>query len=271
MRISRVQRTAAIALLASTALVSPALAQDAGSETQPPQRLELDENGVNPAKGDQITYKTELSIGPDGPGGLHLVRGRGHGINQSSMSFVLSGNPSVEMYATAGLRSITFTNVSGAYVPQDGSDSKLVQNSTTQWTLTLEDGTVVVYNRQSTSDNYRGRGTSVTYPTGEKLTLAYRSTSWCTTTGDVCGGTDSATRLQGIASSLGYLLHYDYGRDLDPQLPGHGFNWKRLVTRATLTGAGNSLICSSDAARCGPHPCPRELARVRLAIELLPS
>lgn len=212
----------------------------------PPQRQELDENGVNPAKGDQVTYTTELSIGPPGPGGLHLIRGRGHGISQSSMAFSISGNPSIEMYATAGLRTVAFTNVSGTYVPQDGSDSKLIQNSSTKWTLTLEDGTVVVYDRQGTNDTVRARGTSVTYPTGETLTLAYRSTSWCTTSGDICGGTAYATRLQGISSSLGYLLHYDYARDLDPTISGQGTSWKRLVSIKAINTTIDPCTAAAD-------------------------
>ena len=98
-------RLASAALLASTALAAPAWAQTA---EQPPQRQQLDENGVNPATGKQITYVTQLSIGPDGRGGLHLVSGRGHGISQSSMTFVISGNPATTLFVTAGFRTITF-------------------------------------------------------------------------------------------------------------------------------------------------------------------
>ena len=214
---------ALIALLATTALALPALAQNAGGETQPSQRQELDENGVNPATGGQVAYVTDLSIGPSGPGGLRLVRGRGHGANPSSMSFLISGEPATQLYVSAGLKGITFDKVGGSYIPNDGSGATLVQNSSTQWTLMLEDGTVVVYNQQTIQDSqYDGRGTSVTYPTGETLTLAYTNASWCANI--QCTSIAYGTRLQGVASSLGYLFHYDYARDLPPELPGQAFN-----------------------------------------------
>jgi hypothetical protein len=129
-------------------------------------RQQLDENGVNPATGKQVGYVTELSIGPDGPGGLHLIRGRGHSSDESSDIYVMKGNPATQVTIAAGMRTITFNKVSGVYVPTDGSGAKLVQNSSTQWTLTLDDGTVVVYTRQHVDDSYPARGTSVTFPTG---------------------------------------------------------------------------------------------------------
>jgi RHS repeat-associated protein len=216
-----------IALLASTALAAPALAQNSGGETQPNQRQELDDNGVNPATGGQVNYMADVSIGPSGPGGLRLIRGRGHGLAQSSMSFLISGNPSIQLYVSAGLKSITFDKVGSSFVPNDGSGATLIQNSSTQWTLTMEDGTIVVYNQQTTHDSaYDGRGTSVTYPTGELLTIAYTNASWCANI--QCTATAYGTRLQGVASSIGYLLHYDYARDDPPELPGQAFNWKQL-------------------------------------------
>ena len=45
------RRSVSTALLATTALASPAMAQNAGADTPAPQREQLDENGVNPASG----------------------------------------------------------------------------------------------------------------------------------------------------------------------------------------------------------------------------
>jgi hypothetical protein len=67
----------ALTFLTAVLLTTPALAQNAGGETQPLQEQALDENAVNPATGSQSNYMTDVSIGPDGPGGLRLVRGRG--------------------------------------------------------------------------------------------------------------------------------------------------------------------------------------------------
>ena len=215
------------ALLASTALVSPALAQNAGSETMPPQRQELDENGVNPATGQRVFYDTELSIGPDAPGGLRLVRGRGHGVTYSSYIFTISGNPATTLNVVAGLRGIIFNKVGSIYVPADGSGTTLIQNSSTQYTLTLENGTVIVFNQQSTHDNFLARGTNISFPNGQALTLAYNSVTYCTTITEPCGGLAHATRMQSVSSSLGYQLHYTYGKD-EILVPLNATGWKRL-------------------------------------------
>ena len=227
---TRVSRGAlACALLTSTALTSAAHAQDAGTETAPLQRQELDENGVNPATGGQQIYITELSIGPNEPGGLRLIRGRGHFVSNSNLVFTLSGDPNVGLAVTAGLRSIAFDKVGGVLVPSDGSGAAIVQDSSTQFTLTLENGTVIVFNQQSTHDSYRARGTSIAYPNGQKLTLHYSSVSWCTTFDDICGGTAFATRLEAVTSSLGYIFQYNYAREEAPEFNAEALSWKRLA------------------------------------------
>src|SRR5690242_4968830 len=78
---SALNRSVACALLASTALATPALAQDAMSETISLPRQELDQNGVNPANGQLVLYQTLLSIGPSGRAGLRYILAHGNAIN----------------------------------------------------------------------------------------------------------------------------------------------------------------------------------------------
>lgn len=247
MRIGRRSLKMCATLLATSALAGPALAQNAGAETQPNQRQMLDENGVDPATGQQINYATELSIGPSGPGGLRLVRGRGVGIDQSSMSYLMSGDPTTKVTVSVGFRSIIFNKLATIYEAADGSAATLVQDSSTQWTLTLEDGTVVVYKRQTAQDSFPARGTDVTYPTGEKLSLAYNSVVYCTNTSEPCNSFGYATRLQSVTSSLGYQFHYTYGKD-EIIVPLNANGWKRLKTITAI----NTTIdpCDPFAGTC---------------------
>lgn len=238
-RMSR--RAIACALLTSTALATSALAQNAGSETMPHSRQELDENGVNWATGEQINYHTDVSIGPSGPGGLRYTRAQGFLTDTSNYTLTMTGTAGVGFNVSVGQRAINFNFVGGQYVPDDGSGSTFVVNSQTQYTLTLEDGTVIVYTSFGINDSYKARATSVTYPTGEKLTLAYNTITWCTTNQDQCSSFGHAVRLQSVTSSLGYQLHYGYGSDVI-QDPLQADDWMNLVQVQAI----NTTIDSCD-------------------------
>lgn len=239
-------RALACALLATSALASPALAQNAMSETIPLPRQELDQNGVNPANGQIVAYQNLLSIGPSGPAGLQYVLARGNAINTSNYTIALTGNPSTSVFLSVGFRAINFTNVGGVLTPDDGSGVTLTVNGT-QYTLTLEDGTVVQFASFGIFDTYKARGTSITYPTGEKVTLAYNTVEWCTTNEDNCSTFGHAVRLQSVSSSAGYQLHYSYVRD-DILVPTQADGWKRLVSVKAI----NTTVdpCTPSAGSC---------------------
>jgi RHS repeat-associated protein len=237
------RRAIACALLATTCLATPALAQNAGSETVPKSRQELDENGVNWATGNQVNYHTDVSIGPEGPGGLRYTRAQGWGVDTSNYTMTMTGTVGVGFTAVVGQRAINFNYSGGVYVPDDGSGATFVVNSQTQYTLTLDDGTVIVYTSFGIYDSYKARATSVTYPTGEKLTLAYNTIDYCTTNLDTCTSYGHLIRLQGVSSSLGYLLHYAYGKD-DILVPLNASGWKRLISIKAI----NTTIDPCDPA-----------------------
>jgi hypothetical protein len=112
-RLSR--RAIACALLATTCLSTPAMAQDAGADTMPRNRQELDENGVNWATGEQVNYHTDVSVGS-----MRYVRAQGWGIDTSNYSMSMVGSVGVGFTVVVGLRAITFNYVGGQYVPDDG-------------------------------------------------------------------------------------------------------------------------------------------------------
>lgn len=229
MSANRFSRSAVAFALSSTFLSTPLFAQNAGTETVPPVRQQLDENGVDVARGKQVTYSTELSIGPDDPGGLRLVRGRGPGVETSSYVFKIDGSPSTSLTVAAGLRTIVFTNSAGTFRPNDGGGAKLVQNSATQFTLTLENGAVIVFDRKDANDTALARATTLTFKNGQRLSFVYKTASWC---GNImtCGTLVYLTRLEGVNSSLGYALQYNYELERNPALSGEGIKWLNLVS-----------------------------------------
>lgn len=217
------------------------------SESMPLPRQELDQNGVNPATGAVIVYQRLLSIGPGGHGGLSYVLGRGTGTSGSNFTYVLTGDASTSISLSVGLRSINFTNIGGTLTPDDGSGVTLTYNGSNQYTLTLEDGTVVLFTAFGIYDTYKARGTSITYPTGEKIALAYNTIEWCTTLDDQCPSYGHAVRLQSVTSSVGYQLHYTYGRD-DILTPLQADGWKRLVSVKALNTTVDA--CDPLAGTC---------------------
>jgi RHS repeat-associated protein len=238
-----------LALFATSALVAPsaALAQNAGADTMPHARQELDENGVNWATGEQVNYHTDVSVGPNSAGGLRYVRAQGWGIDSSSYSMAMTGTAGVGFTVGIGQRSINFNYSGGQYVPDDGSGATFVINSSTQYTVTLEDGTVIVYTSFGIYDTAKARATTVTYPTGEKLTLSYNTIDYCTSNIDPCPSYGHLVRLQSVGSSLGYQLHYTYAKD-DILTPLQAASWKRLVS---ITGINTTIDpCDPLAGTC---------------------
>jgi hypothetical protein len=190
------------ALLASTMLTAPALAQSI-PDAPPPQRVMVDENGVDLTRGTFTGFRTDLSIGPSGRSGLALIHRFGFNLGASNfdLGIFVSGSTTT---ASLGLSSIPFAQSGSTYTAADGSGASLVKSGST-YTLTASDGTVVVYDYldHDNDDFHRvARATSITYPTGEPLTLTWASVTWCTNNLDGCSGGQFITkvRLQAVSS-----------------------------------------------------------------------
>jgi RHS repeat-associated protein len=223
------------ALLATTALCGLAAAPAAAQtlDTAPPVRSNFDENGVDVARGYFKTHSTDISIGPDGRGGLAFVRSFGSALAGGGSNFDLGIFPgSSQTLASVGGRSYAFTPSGSAFVSADGSGATLTKSGAT-YTLTTEDGTVIVYGYTvvaTASSNNKARGTSITYPSGEKITLTWVDATWCVVNNqEPCAQSNlrTAVRLQSVSSSLGYQLHFNYGRG-DINFAAQAIAWKQF-------------------------------------------
>jgi len=245
------------ALLSTTALAAaPALAQT--SDSPPPVRLQFDENGVDVARDYFQTYVTDVSIGPRS-GGLSYVRSFGY-INGGGSNFDVGlFQNSTSWTASVGFQSFAFTSSNGtSFTSTDGSGSTLTKSGSV-WTLTTGNGTVVVYDYTTlaTADFYRkARGTSITSPSGEKVTLSWADVTWCTNNLDGCPGSNpwrTAVRLQGVASSLGYQLHFNYGR-ATVVIASQAAAWQRLDSISAINTAID--YCDPSADSCSLTQTP---------------
>ena len=128
---------------------------------------------------------------------------------------------------------------------QHGSGATLTRSGSA-YTLTTEDGTVIVYDYTvvATAEPNRGaRATSITSPTGDRIALTWVSATWCTTPQiEPCPESNLRTkvRLQSISDNLGHQLHFQYGNSLIFNATTAA-SWQRLdrIDRLDRRRAGN--------------------------------
>jgi RHS repeat-associated protein len=210
-------------MLACTFLTAAALAPGAASaqttDNPAPVHVQYDENGVDVSGDSFNTFIADVAAGPAGRGGLAYVRPFGYPTGTGGSSYDLGIFQNVTVWtATIGFQAFAFMSSNGtSFISTDGSGATLTKSGST-YTLTSGDGTIVAYaytTLDSGDFNRRARGTSITYPSGENVTLSWADQIWCTNTLDGCPGTNpwrTAVRLQAVSSSLGYQLHFNYGR-----------------------------------------------------------
>ena len=243
------------ALLATTAFcglaAGPAAAQTL--DTAPPVRSSFDENGVDVARGYFRAEYTDLSIGPEGRGGLAFVRSFGSALAGGGSNFDLGVFPGpTQTLVGVGGRSYAFTPSGTAFVSADGSGATLTRSGAT-YTLTTEDGTIIVYGyavAATAEPNRKARGTSIAYPSGEKIILTWVDATWCVVNNqDVCsaGNLRTAVRLQSVSSSLGYQLHFNYGRG-DINFAAQAAAWKQFNGITAINSAVD--YCDPAAHSC---------------------
>lgn len=134
----------ALALLASSALAFPALAQQA----LPQEFVQVDENGVDVTTGQFFFSLVEGSVGDD-DGGVSLVRywagQAGWTDNWSGVAFQTTLNGQPVVYVSFGPDADTFDVTPNGYVSRKGNGATLT-GSAGGYTYTDRDGTTIDYN-----------------------------------------------------------------------------------------------------------------------------
>ena len=242
-------------LLASCGCASIAAAQSY-SIPEPPTRATTDANGVDLAKGEVAITETDLSIGPQGAGGLAHTRfwsadttggGWRHG-------YLLAVSNRVNGLAiNMGDHSTTFTS-SGSNYTSDQADGSMLTANGNFYVYTARDGTVVTFDHSiiASSSSYYGPviavATSIVKPSGETLTLSYYQDSYDR---PIPGDTVMVpvARLVSVASTTGYQLHYGYASD-DPNATD---DWYRITQVTAINGSidfcdPTANVCASSGA-----------------------
>ena len=269
------------ALLAGTCLASPAFSQV--TIATPPERYQVDAQNVDRVLGTVVTRRTDLQIGPAGPGGLALESFAGrlsgiagpYGTNWEQMEIRANGST----YSIGnGDTSEPFIRNGNSFSPIQNSGSTLTLSGST-YTYTTVSGTVIVYGftAPASADTLGvARATTVTFPTHEVDTLTWQGVSYCSTKGTQvasaatsgastaqtaqpastsspgsCNGSGTTVyrvRLQSVASSQGYMLHYNYNGNTAPIDGSNGIAWQGLASVSSVNLA--NAYCDPNGASC---------------------
>jgi RHS repeat-associated protein len=172
---------------------------------------------VNLALGTRQSRQAEVTIGT-GRSALGVYVDRAWG-KPGEPEFELgvygdSTELSVAVLGTSGPRSEVFKKIGSDWVSSLGSGATLTQSGIF-YIMKAADGTQYTYNSGITSsDSSRiARVTEIKLPTGETLTPYYIRQTTCVSSQQIqCATNDIPwkVRLQGVVSSFGFQLHYDY-------------------------------------------------------------
>lgn len=228
------RRALACALLASTALVSPAHAQVV--TTNPERFLQMDENGVDLLTDTYVGPFTEGKIG-SGEGAVSIIRGSWGEDQWSGLIYETGGTTMVVQF---GPISDTFTFNGSAWVPTKANGATLTTTGNLgEWLYTARDGSAVLYETYSGSGGGRlsqpapltgpqcsgadagtcGVPVSITRPDGMVFHLNWTFVTECSPKNVFpCQNAAGYFRFAGVTSSAGYGFTRSYATDT----PGAG-------------------------------------------------
>jgi RHS repeat-associated protein len=201
------------ALLWTTALVSPAVAQEYQPPAIPPIRETVDANGVDLISGTLVGRTHSVSIG--GPGTMGLSWSRtvvSDGSFRDSTAIVMTVYEPTYTVSVGGV-SESFTHSGSDFISDQKTGSTLSFDGTSTYTYTTRDGTVYTLDPWAGKKQYAGnyRVSSITYPTGEKLTFNWETVDTCTWIEKyLTCSPEPGERLRSVQSTNGYKLQFAF-------------------------------------------------------------
>jgi hypothetical protein len=195
-----------------TLIMQASFAQTASQYAPPPIRETVDGNGVNLVTGAYNASMGGVSIG-SGSGALSFGRSwEGNNWRNSFTGTLSISSTNANIYiASIGASSDAFTKSGTAFVSAEANGSTLVLAGTI-YTYTTAGGVVATFDSTVIDGTYQsgfGMVTSISYPTGEKLSLAYKTSVYCINILNA-GGCAPSRRLQSVTSSSGYMIKLGY-------------------------------------------------------------
>ncbi len=235
-------KVALAAILASTALSTPALAQEV-SIVPFPVRSYSDENGVDLLSGVFTAYTPGIRVGSDEMGLGYKREVRNLYFTDDTIGYIDNDGPTSTYFIVAlGGSSETFTQSGGIFTPAEQNGSSLTFSGTF-YTYTKSDGKVVTFegDRSWIGGVYGNHVTELKYPSGRTLNHHYISQSYT----DSQGVLQTGRRLQSVTTNAGYHMKLSYASDTLTET--NGGSWNRLNK---VKGLSSTDSCTVTAFAC---------------------
>lgn len=239
------------ALLATSALAVPALAQSSADQPAPPRGYNVDANGVDLVTGKFYMSSTEVSIGAGDGSGLSYSRNRRELGYDDQYLTALNQIGSV-ITVSIGALSDTFASTAGDST--SGTGAKLTV-AAGQYRYTTQDGVIYQFSNAVRSERYRKaqqRATSIAFPDGRVLTIEYATEvqQFCKFW-DECYEFYQFTRPRTVSSTDGYRLVLRYASD-DPgnNSSTQAAKWMTLAS-ATATNTAEEFCTTTNCPPTG--------------------
>lgn len=222
------------ALLASSAIASPALAQIQGSGTSFKQ---VDENGVDVSSG---AYDLAIPLGSLGQGRLSLseLMSGSQGFSLQTYFYRQESGSNVSIKVIFGGSEETFTGAKAAtsFTSSIGSGAVLTKVNPSEYLHTASDGTRTLFTWPFGSPDYKGGSAAycaagnevtcdllvqtITAPSNAKLTYGWRAGENCRSrtlpNGEIVEDCVQFYRIESVTASGGYKVVLTYENNTDP-------------------------------------------------------
>ncbi|MBO9502480.1 RHS repeat-associated core domain-containing protein [Brevundimonas sp. A19_0] len=256
----RLSRKAMLLAVTSGIALTAGAAHAQSTDPIPPEHYTVDERGVDLVTGMWMAIAGGTSIGPAETGLSYSQIQLDNGMWwDPAIGGIASCGYGVDCVVTVeGFTEVFVSTGSMVFAPKDNTGSTLTYNSSTsQFTYTRSDGTIYTTERKGTMTLSDGVVTKKVEPNG--LTTNY---NYATITYEICpepetdpeldlpgGGVVfcqdvTAGRLQSYDNNAGYMVHYDYASNLDPEDP----SWHEVAKVTALNLAVD--YCAPTAATC---------------------
>ena len=261
-RIPALLKRAVLAAAMGWLALCPAEAQTISLPT-PPITNTVDPNGIDLQTGFVSLHEEGVSIGDPAHGGLSHSRdyvvqltsnrmtGQGNGGWRHSFLITVGGDGNGGLLFSGGSLSLggAWTYANGIYSSPNGETFTYSGNASQYVTLTLRDGTIILFDNTLMQNNasYSAPSAylpvSITKPNGEIITFTYKRSSYQKVQ---YGNTATyyVVRLQSVENNYGYMLKYSYISD-DPSSPN---NWLTISMVSAINLA--AAYCAPDADSC---------------------
>jgi RHS repeat-associated protein len=238
------RRAIACALLASTALATPAFAQSAPAPV-PLARSSIDENSVDVTTGKMQVTAAQVSIGQPGSGQL--------GLTWYLNSYVGPNSFAIAQSTTGGLVIGQSGKTFSGGVATDGSGETFAGG-----VYTMRDGTRISFTTLPAGQYYNNiylavggyvsaLASSITHPDGEVITINYRIDNQTVQVGPGYYLYYKYIRIQSVTSNRGYQVKYRYAYDA----PATQSTYGPFSVITSVTAINNSVdYCSPTADAC---------------------